>query len=438
MSNPLLDLISRGESGAAGYNAYNRGMHKGKDGLQHFRGPDKDIDLSQLTVGEVLDFQHADPAAPDRLFAVGKYQIIPSTLSAAVNKLSLNRDELFTPEIQDRIFSDYLIVHKQPAVYDFITGKPGASIEDAQRGLAREWASFGDPDKDGRTHYSPPNHASITLKQSADALNHMRAEYQASISRGLTPDAAWQVATDSEPTQARTELKQPVGTLRQGAHNEAVKSLQSDLAALGYTDNRGRVLQIDGHYGPSTEAAVRAFQGEYGLSVDGVAGRHTLQAIHKQSSLLGIAPAFAPELDGRHPAQMDALNTVRHIQVPAHNPFADPSHPDHGLYTELKERIPDASENRLTQLTAACHLAGIKSGHLQDIHISKQGILMTSDNLSVPPTVVDITTQAPLVEQSVQQVQAYDHQCAINAQMRTQELAQTQTQHGATMGGPLR
>lgn len=226
--------------------------------------------------------------------------------------------------------------------------------------------------------------------------------------------------------------------LRQGAHGEAVKTLQTDLAALGYTDNRGRVLQIDGHYGPSTEAAVRVFQDEHGLSVDGMAGTHTLQAIHGQRSLLGVVPAFTSELDGRYPAPVEALDTARHMPVPTRNPFADPSHPDHGLYAELKERIPDASENRLTQLTAACHMAGIKPGHLQDIHISKHGILMTSDHLSVPPTVVNIANPAPPVEQSMQQLQAYDHQCAIGAQMRTQELAQAQMQHGPTMGGPHR
>ncbi|HKT28111.1 peptidoglycan-binding domain-containing protein [Dyella sp.] len=241
-----------------------------------------------------------------------------------------------------------------------------------------------------------------------------------------------------ERASFREHSREAEVTLNKGTKSEAVKALQSDLATLGYTDNRGRVLQVDGHYGPSTEAAVRAFQGEYGLSVDGIAGKHTLQAIHGQRSLLGVVPAFAPELDGRYPVQVEALDTAHHMQAPARNPFANPSHPDHGLYAELKERIPDASENRLIQLAAACHMAGIKPGHLQDIHIGKQGILMTSDNLSVPPIVVDIANPAPPVEQSVQQMQAYDHQCAIGAQMRTQELAQAHIQQGPTMGGPHR
>lgn len=317
MANPLLELISRGESGVDGYNAYNRGMYKGEDGMQHFRGPDRPLDLSQLTVGQLLDLQHADPKDPDRLFAVGKYQIIPSTMAGAIKKLGLSRDEPFTPEFQDRIFSNYLIVEKQSAVHDYITSKPGASIEAAQRGLAREWASFGDPDKGGKTHYAPPNHASITLKQSADALIQMRADYQAAIDRGLAPDVAWQATTRVKPAQVHVEPGQSLNVLHQGVHGDAVFALQANLTALGYTDNRGRPLEIDGHYGFNTEAAVRAFQGDRGLQADGVAGERTLQALHNQRALLGFVPAFASELEGRHATRIGGPDAGGQVHMPS-------------------------------------------------------------------------------------------------------------------------
>jgi len=174
MSNPLLDLIAQGESGAAGYNAYNRGTYTGTDGKQHIRTADRRIDFSNLTMGQVQDLQHAGRQDPDRLFAVGKYQIIPKTMDGAINALRIDRNAAFTPALQDQFFSDYLIVNKRPAVHDFIVGKSGVGLEDAQRGLASEWASFGDPDKGGRSHYGGANHASITLEQSAAALNQMR------------------------------------------------------------------------------------------------------------------------------------------------------------------------------------------------------------------------------------------------------------------------
>lgn len=311
MNNPLLDLISRGESGAAGYDAYNRGMYKGDDGMQHFRGPDKPVDLSSLTVGQIQDLQHLDPKHPNRLFAVGKYQIIPSTMDAAVNKLNLDRNERFTPELQDKIFSDFLIVSKQSAVYDFIASKPEASIEAAQRGLAREWASFGDPDKGGKTHYKAPNRASITLEQSAAALNQMRTEYQANVAKGLSAEQAWSAATNMGPGQfehiAKAQTAQPhtaINTLHEGAHNPAVGELQTQLNNLGYTDASGRPLEPDSHFGPATRVAVENFQRDHGLADDGAVGPATRAALGKATQAVAST-------------NLDA-NTVRTLQNHLH------------------------------------------------------------------------------------------------------------------------
>lgn len=208
MSNPLLELMRQGESGAAGYNAYNRGTYTGADGRQHIRGANGAIDFSQFTLGQVQDMQHLGRQDPDRVFAVGKYQIIPTTMDSGVNALNLDRNQRFTPALQDRIFSEYLIVDKRPAIQNYITGQPGASLESAQRGLALEWASFGDPDKGGRSHYGGANRASITLEQSASALNEMRTEYRTAIDRGVTPADAWRQVTASGQEQTQTPAAQ--------------------------------------------------------------------------------------------------------------------------------------------------------------------------------------------------------------------------------------
>lgn len=63
-------------------------------------------------------------------------------------------------------------------------------------------------------------------------------------------------------------LKPGYGTVR------AVSNLQYMLIYLGY--NPGTV---DGIYGSKTAAAVSAFQGDHGLSVDGQCGRNTKTAI---------------------------------------------------------------------------------------------------------------------------------------------------------------
>lgn len=63
-------------------------------------------------------------------------------------------------------------------------------------------------------------------------------------------------------------------TLRLNSQGTAVSNLQTDLKQLGYY-----YASITGNFGEKTEAAVKSFQEDHGLSVDGVAGRKTLAAI---------------------------------------------------------------------------------------------------------------------------------------------------------------
>jgi hypothetical protein len=62
-------------------------------------------------------------------------------------------------------------------------------------------------------------------------------------------------------------------TLKRGSKGEAVKELQVELNAVG------RVLDVDGDYGPATEKAVESFQKAAGLRVDGIAGPATRAAL---------------------------------------------------------------------------------------------------------------------------------------------------------------
>jgi peptidoglycan hydrolase-like protein with peptidoglycan-binding domain len=62
--------------------------------------------------------------------------------------------------------------------------------------------------------------------------------------------------------------------LWQGARGPAVKELQARLKELGFDPG-----DIDGIYGPSTTAAVTAFQKDRKLFAAGIAGTQTLQAL---------------------------------------------------------------------------------------------------------------------------------------------------------------
>jgi peptidoglycan hydrolase-like protein with peptidoglycan-binding domain len=182
----LSNLIGSGEGG---YNSYNRGVAGDSGG--------REIDFSQMTVGEILRRQDLPRNDPQRLFAVGKFQIIPGTMEETVRALGIDRSARFTPELQERMFHDYLIDEKRPAVRAFITAPEGqgtpALQQRAQIALAQEFASVADP-RTGRSYYdgdSAGNASSITARQSADALMAMRTEYRAAVARGATPDEAW-------------------------------------------------------------------------------------------------------------------------------------------------------------------------------------------------------------------------------------------------------
>ncbi len=62
--------------------------------------------------------------------------------------------------------------------------------------------------------------------------------------------------------------------LRRGSESSAVLFLQRLLLSYLYPIN-----SLDGDFGPNTEQAVRAFQSENGLSVDGIVGRNTWRAL---------------------------------------------------------------------------------------------------------------------------------------------------------------
>ncbi|MFQ8599338.1 MAG: spore cortex-lytic enzyme [Oscillospiraceae bacterium] len=72
-----------------------------------------------------------------------------------------------------------------------------------------------------------------------------------------------------------TVQNETVATLsKYGSRGSEVTNIQTKLKSLGlYTD------KIDGIYGKNTQAAVRTFQRQRGLQVDGIAGPQTLKAL---------------------------------------------------------------------------------------------------------------------------------------------------------------
>jgi peptidoglycan hydrolase-like protein with peptidoglycan-binding domain len=396
-TNPLGTLISSGEGG---YGSYNRGRAGDANGAQ--------IDFSQMTVGEVMRRQDLAKGDPDRLFAVGKYQMIPGTFEEAVNSLGIDRNAKLTPQLQERMFADYLVDEKRPQVKAYITGETNgaAGLQGAQLALAREFASVADP-RTGRSVYdgdSAGNSASITAAQVGTTLDQMRGQYQQNVKSGMSPDEAYR-ALSGDPTQTQTQggqtPAQPRGQsgstsdtlLLKEERGDGVKGLQEALNKAGIRDAQGQPLPTTGYFGDQTEAAVRKYQEQKGLEVDGKAGKDTLTALGIYPGQQQTTPTEKPQTPAANSdkPQVPAATTTDNPPVPAGSNdklqpptqtdkplMSNPNHPDNKLYQQalsnLEQLGPSGGFKSREDMekAAAAVAADAKATGLQSIdHVSK-------------------------------------------------------------------
>jgi hypothetical protein len=209
--------------------------------------------------------------------------------------------------------------------------------------------------------------------------------------------------------------------LRQGMHGDGVQKLQAQLSELNYLNNTDT---RDGKFGPVTKQAVKAFQHDHHLTEDGLAGAGTQQAF--QASL-------QPLRQDRPAATSTVASTTNH--TPGMDDPRHPANPNHALFNELKERFPDASENRLLQFTAACHVEDINERNLQRVVFDQERGLVGfgSGGLTRGTAIIDVKQPSPQPEQSIQQIQQYDQQQAINRVQFQAQQAQVNQQQAPTL-----
>lgn len=172
--------IAQGESAKGSYNAANKGTRQGK-----IIGIKEPINLENMTVEEVMRRQSIKWGSPnenEKLFAVGKYQMIPTTLSDAVKKLNIDPKQKFSAQLQERLFEEYLIGQKNPAITKYLNSPVDdpTLLYKALKSLSNEWASIADPDIPGGTtsHYGSGNKASISVTQMTTLLKQDRENLQ--------------------------------------------------------------------------------------------------------------------------------------------------------------------------------------------------------------------------------------------------------------------
>lgn len=144
------------------------------------------------------------------------------------------------------------------------------------------------------------------LQKTGYATDRRYAEKLISTGRGPTLQAGIDLA---EGREVRSPDTHHAGTLRRRDHGEAVAGLQASLVDLGYVGQDGKPLKVDQDLGPNTIHALKAFQHDHGLSVDGVAGDKTFAALSEAIS-------------SKHQTRTEAFSMLR----------AD--HPAHGMYEQ--------------------------------------------------------------------------------------------------------
>lgn len=104
----------------------------------------------------------------------------------------------------------------------------------------------------------------------------------AGVQYGNISDTAWThyaipagLYSAAEIAAAGKAADNVVFTLRSGSKGDEVKKLQNALNAQGYDCGAA-----DGIFGAKTEAAVRNFQSDHSLTVDGIAGKATQAALY--------------------------------------------------------------------------------------------------------------------------------------------------------------
>ncbi|WP_299902988.1 hypothetical protein [uncultured Aquimarina sp.] len=89
----------------------------------------------------ISEIQRQQSRAVRTLFAVGRYQVIPITMNAAVAALNLDVSKNFDEETQDRVFDEFLIDIKRPPIIAYLEGN--GDLGEAMYSAAQEWASIG-------------------------------------------------------------------------------------------------------------------------------------------------------------------------------------------------------------------------------------------------------------------------------------------------------
>ena len=136
-----------------------------------------------------------------------------------------------------------------------------------------DWEDNGKGDNTGT-----PNHTGIVEKVSGTTITVIEGNYNQSVKRRYITLNGKYIRGFGCPKYTESSVLVSMPILRNGSKGNEVKTLQRLLLSLGYEMNG---YGADGSFGSATETAVKKFQKNKGLAVDGVIGLASWNCILK-------------------------------------------------------------------------------------------------------------------------------------------------------------
>lgn len=177
---PLIwDVVLQGE--AKTWNDYNYYTTSGLRSVINAKDtqPFSSKLLTEMTIGEVMQYQSMSRSGKGQLWATGHFQVIPSTLKEFYGKAKLNLDSMYNERNQQAI-ADALI-DAEPTLKKYLNKEiedTDANLKRASLDLATIWSSVGIPyDYNGRKYnqsYYAKDTASVKTEDVQKVLRKQR------------------------------------------------------------------------------------------------------------------------------------------------------------------------------------------------------------------------------------------------------------------------
>jgi len=233
---------------------------------------------------------------------------------------------------------------------------------------------------------------------------------RAMVQIGITPTHA--------PSHGSPGTPAGNGVLVNGSKGDEVQAMQQKLSDLGYLGKDGKPLVADGDFGPGTVEAVKQFQRDHHLTVDGKAGGATLGALEvaTQQRAQAAEPTMATPGHADNPRYQQVVEKLEALEEQRRQGGLSP------LFNDRSQL-----ENAAGQVAYESKLAGMSQVDTVLARPDNQGVFAVQGQLGDPAmhrTYVDLSRAVNQnLQNSTRQSQALDNELS---QRQTQEQIQTQ------------